>query len=163
MTEGLFYRGLIKLFCMEIIEEVVRRRQTLELEYPREAYDEIKDLLENRMAFDHVHEEKYYNDVDGDMIRVKIETVEGLDGETHENLEIFFKINKATGEVDIQVKGKLVTEYPDEKMWQDTLWYYAYRSLYDKFLYGSVREGYEPAVEEKVDTLMTRMRETLEA
>jgi len=142
---------------------VVRRRQTLELEYPREAYDEIKDLLENRMTFDHVHEEKYYNDVDGDMIRVKIETVEGLDGETAEKLEIFFKINKATGEVDIQVKGKLVTEYPDEKMWQDTLWYYAYRSLYDKFLYGSVREGYEPAVEEKVDTLMTRMRETLEA
>ena len=148
---------------MEIIEEAVRRRQTLELEYPREAYDEIKDLLENRMGFDHVHEEKYYNDVDGDMIRVKIETAEWLDGETVEELEIFFKINKATGEVDIQVKGKLVTEYPDEKMWQDTLWYYAYRSLYDKFLYGSVREGYEPAVEEKVDSLMTRMRDTLEA
>lgn len=148
---------------MDIVEEAVRRRQTLELEYPKEAYSEIKDLLENRMTFDHVHEEKYYNDVDGDMIRVKIETVEGLDGETAEELEIFLKINKSSGETDIQVKGKLVTHYPDERMWQDTLWYYAYRSLYDKFLYGSVREGYEPAVEEKVDTLMTRMRETLEA
>lgn len=148
---------------MNIVEEAVRRRQTLELEYPKEAYSEIKDLLENRMTFDGVHEEKYYNDVDGDMIRVKIKTEEWLDGETKEELEIFLKINKASGETDIQVKGKLVTEYPDEKMWQDTLWYYAYRSLYDKFLYGSVREGYEPAVEEKVDTLMTRMRETLEA
>lgn len=148
---------------MDIIEEVVRRRLTVEVEYPEKAYSEVKDLLENRMGFDHVHEEKYYNDVEGDMIRVKIETVEGLDGETIEELELFLKINKRTGEVDLQVKGKLVTEYGDEKMWQDTLWYYAYRSLYDKFLYGSVREGYEPAVEEKVDTLMERLKETLEA
>lgn len=148
---------------MNIVEEVERRRLTLEVEYPKEAYSEIKDLLENRMHFDHVHEEKYYNDVDGDMIRVKIETEEGLDGETAEELEIFFKINKATGEVDIQVNGKLVTEYPDERFWQESLWYYAYRSLYDKFLYGSVREGYEPAVEEKMDTLVNRLRETLEA
>ena len=148
---------------MDIIEEAVRRRQTIEVEYPKEAYDEIKDLLEHRMGFDHVHEEKYYNDVDGDMIRVKIETVEAMDGETVEELEIFFKINKATGEVDIQVKGKLKTHYPEEYFWQESLWYYAYRSLYDKFLYGSVREGYEPAVEEKVDTLMTRLREALEA
>lgn len=148
---------------MDITEEVLRRRLTLEVEYPKEAYSEIKDLLENRMGFDHVHEEKYYNDVDGDMIRVKIETVEGMDSETVEELEIFFKINKATGEVDVQVKGKLVTHYPDEKMWQESLWYYAYRSLYDKFLYGSVREGYEPAVEEKIDSLMERMRETLGA
>ncbi|MFB6174487.1 MAG: hypothetical protein ABEJ87_00750 [Candidatus Nanohalobium sp.] len=148
---------------MNIVEEVERRRLTVEVEYPKEAYSEIKDLLENRMTFDHVHEEKYYNDVDGDMIRVKIETEEGLDGETAEELEIFFKINKATGEVDIQVNGKLVTEYPDERFWQESLWYYAYRSLYDKFLYGSVREGYEPAVEEKMDTLVNRLRETLEA
>jgi len=148
---------------MDIIEEVVRRRLTLEVDYPEKAYSEVKDLLENRMGFDHVHEEKYYNDVEGDMIRVKIETVEGFDGETEEELEIFLKINKTTGEVDLQIKGKLVTEYGDEKMWQDTLWYYAYRSLYDKFLYGSVREGYEPAVEEKVDTLIERLKETLEA
>jgi hypothetical protein len=148
---------------MDIVEEVERRRLTVEVEQPKQAYSEIKDLLENRMVFDHVHEEKYYNDVDGDMIRVKIVTEEGLDGETAEELEIFFKINKASGEVDIQVKGKLVTHYPDERMWQDTLWYYAYRSLYDKFLYGSVREGYEPAVEEKMDTLVNRIRETLEA
>lgn len=148
---------------MDIVEEVERRRLTIEVEQPQQAYSEIKDLLENRMTFDHVSEEKYYNDVDGDMIRVKIETAEWLDGETKEALEIFFKINKSTGEVDIQVKGKLETHYPDEKMWQDTLWYYAYRALYDKFLYGSVREGYEPAVEEKVDTLMKRMKETLEA
>lgn len=148
---------------MDIVEEAVRRRQTIEMEHPKQAYSEIKDLLENRMGFDEVHEEHYYNDVDGDMIRVRIRTEEWMDGETAEVLEIFFKINKATGEVDIQVKGKLKTHYPDERVWQDTIWYYAYRALYDKFLYGSVREGYEHAVEEKVDTLMTRMRETLEA
>ncbi len=148
---------------MEIVEEVERRRLTVEVDEPEMAYSEIKDLLENRMGFDSVHEEKYYNDVDGDMIRTKLSTVDAFDGETHEELEIFFKINKATGEVDVQIKGKLVTEYPEEKPWQGNLWYYAYRSLYDKFLYGSVREGYEHGVEDKIDTLATRLRETLEA
>lgn len=135
----------------------------MKVEHPQQAYSEMRDLLENRMAFDHVEEEKYYNDVDGDMIRTKISTVEFLDGETAEELDIYFKINKASGEVDVQVKGRLKTHYPEDYSWQKTIWYYAYRSLYDKFLYGGVREGYEPLVEEKVETLMTRLRETLEA
>lgn len=148
---------------MEIIEEVGRRRQTLKLQNPESAYSEFRDLLESRMSFDHVHEDKYYNDVEEGKVRARLSTIEGFDRFTKEKLEIFLTIDPEKGEMDVQVKAKMVTEYPEKYAFQTTVWYYAYRSLYDKFLYGGVREGYEHAVEDKLETLMERVRETLEA
>jgi hypothetical protein len=148
---------------MEIVEEATRRRQTLKIEDTDRAYAELKDLLETRIALDHVHEEKYYNDVEQGLIRAKIEAIEGFDEHTHAAYEIFLTIDPSKAEIDIQIKGKLETHYPSSKPWQKSLWYYAYRSLFDKFLYGSVREGYEHAAEEKVDKILKRTRETLEA
>jgi hypothetical protein len=148
---------------MKIVEEVVRRRQTLKIEDIDTAYPELRDLLNNRINLDHVHEEKYYNDVEEGLIRAKIIAEEGFDKHTHAAYEIFVTIDPSKEELDIQVKGKLETHYPSEKAWQGTLWYYAYRSLFDKFLYGNVREGYEHAAESKVDTILERVRETLEA
>ena len=46
---------------------------------------------------------------------------------------------------------------------QDSLLYYGYRSLYDKFLYGETREGYEHAVDERIDMLMEYLKDDLEA
>lgn len=148
---------------MEIIEEVDRRRQTIKLENPEIAYSELRDLLESRMSFDHVHEDKYYNDVEEGKVRARLNTEEGFDRFTHEKLEIHVTIDPEKGEMDMQVKALLETHYPHSYSYQSTVWYYAYRSLYDKFLYGSVRHGYEHAVEEKLETLIDRVRETLEA
>lgn len=148
---------------MEIIEEAARRRQTLKISDTDEAYAEFRDLLENRIALDHVHEKQYYNDVEQGLIRAKIEADEAFDKHSEGIYEIFLTLDPSKGEMDIQIKGKIETHYPTEKPWQGNLWYYAYRSLFDKFLYGSVREGYEHAVEEKTDTIIHRVRETLEA
>lgn len=147
---------------MNIVEEAVRRRQTLKIKDIDTAYPELRDLLNSRIALDHVHEEKYYNDVEEGLIRAKIIAEEGFDKHTHAKYEIFLTIDPSKEEMDIQIKGKLETHYPSEKVWQGTLWYYAYRSLFDKFLYGSVREGYEHAAESKVDTIFERVRESLE-
>lgn len=157
-----FYLGPDKFLFMEIVEEAVRRRQTIALDNPQQAYPEIKDLLERRMAFDHVQEEKYFHDVDEGTVRSKIITVEAFDRYTHEELEIYLVINKQARELDIQVKGKIITEY-DTEGYKDSLWYYAYRALYDKFLYGEVRHGFEHAVEDKVEELLTRVRQNVEA
>ena len=148
---------------MEIVEEVERRRQTIVVEDDDSAYSELKSLLDDRMSFGHVHEEKYFNDVEEGLIRARIKTVEGFDKFTHEELEIHVTINPEENEMDLQVKSKLLTHYPEKFSYQRTVWYYAYRSLFDKFLYGSVREGYEGAVEDKMENLMDRVRETLEA
>ncbi|MBC5792904.1 MAG: hypothetical protein H8Z69_02575 [Nanohaloarchaea archaeon] len=146
---------------MDITEEAVRRRQTIILEDPESAYPELKDLLERRMSFDKVVEEKYYHDIDEGTVRSRINAVEEFDTHTVMELEIFLVIRKDSRELDVQVKGSLVTHYPMEG-WKDNLWYYAYRALYDKFLYGEVRHEWEHAVEEKVEELMTRLRQTVE-
>ncbi|WP_347720788.1 hypothetical protein [Candidatus Nanohalovita haloferacivicina] len=148
---------------MHITEEVDRRRLTLKVEDPEEVYSSMKMLLEDRIKFSSVNEEKYYNDVDGKDIRAKIVTVFGMDHLTHETMEIFLHIDREASELDIQLKAKLETEYPTHKSWQDSLIYYAYRSLYDKFLYGETREGYEHAVEERVDLLMDYIKDDMEA
>lgn len=147
---------------MNIVEEAVRRRQTLVVDDPGEAYAEIRDLLERRMGFDEVVEEKYFNDVEEGRIRSRIVTEEWMDNVTKEELEIYLYIDGKSRELDIQVKGKLETHYEVGGGWKDSLWYYAYTALYEKFLYGSVREGYEHAVEEKVDELFQRLRQSVE-
>lgn len=147
---------------MEIVEEVERRRQTIELDDPETAYSEIRDLLERRMSFDEVKEEKYFHDVDEGTTRSKIITIEAFDRHTEEELEVFLVINPKSRELDLQVKGKIVTEYETEG-WKGSLWFYAYRALYDKFLYGSARHGFEEFVEEKMDQLMERVRQNVEA
>lgn len=147
---------------MHITEEVARRRLTLKIDDPEQIYSSLKMLLEDRMKFSSVNEEKYYNDVDGRDIRAKISTVFGMDHLTHENMEIFLHIDREASEMDIQLKAKLITAYPDDG-WKESLLYYAYRSLYDKFLYGETREGYEHAVEERIDLLMEYIKDDMEA
>ena len=56
----------------------------------------------------------------------------------------------------------MITSYPTEKNYQQSLWYYAYRSLFDKFIYGEARGGYEHAIEDDLDQLMRLVREDLE-
>ena len=94
---------------MNIQEEVVRRRQTLAVDHPESVYPEIRDLLERRMSFDEVIEEKYYTDVEEGNVRSRIKTIEAFDKHTVEQLEIFLVINPDSRELDMQVKGKLIT------------------------------------------------------
>lgn len=146
---------------MEVTEEVIRRKQTLALDDPERVYPEIRDLLERRMSFDSVSEEKYFHDVDTGVIRSKIVTVEYYDNKTREEIEIMLYISQDSRELDVQLKAKLVTSYPDEG-WKNSLWYYAYTSLYEKFLYGEVRHEYVHAVEEKAEELMERLKQSVE-
>ena len=147
---------------MEIIEEVGRRRQDIRLKDTGRAYPEIRDLLTSRISQDEVHEEKYFNDVDTGKVRSKVVLEEQMDKFSFQVHEIFIDINKEENKANIQVKSKLKTEYPTEKDYQESLWYYAYRALFDKFLYGETRGGYEEDVEEKRDLIVQKLRENLE-
>lgn len=146
---------------MDIIEEVVRKRDTIAVENPGQVYPELKDLLERRMELDTVREPKYYHDVESGNVRSRIEAEVGFDKHTSGEFDIFLFIDAEDNELDIQVKGKVVTSY-GRGSYGDTMWYYGYRALYDKFVYGSVREEMKPAVEEKVEQLMTRVRQSID-
>lgn len=147
---------------MDIVEEVGRRRQDIRLTDAGRAYSELKDLLTNRISADEVYEEKYFNDVDKGKIRSKVVVEEQMDKFTDAVHEIYVDIDRSQEKANIQIKAKLVTEYPTEKSYQQSLWYYAYRALFDKFLYGENRAGHEESVEEKTDTILERLRDNLE-
>ena len=147
---------------MDIVEEVGRRRQEIRLTDAGRAYGELKDLLTNRISADEVYEEKYFNDVDEGKIRSKVVVEEQMDKFTDAVHEIYVDINRSKKKANIQIKAKLVTEYPTEKDYQQSLWYYAYRALFDKFLYGENRSGHEESVEEKTDKIIERLRNNLE-
>lgn len=147
---------------MDIVEEVARRRTTIGLNDPHSAYPEIRDLLERRMSFDDVVEEKYYNDVDEGIIRSRIKTVEYYDARSKEEMDIYLFISKPQNELDIQIKAKIITTYEVESPWKRSLWYYAWLSLYDKLLYGKVRHEHVEGVEEKADQLLERVRNNVE-
>lgn len=148
---------------MDITEEVARRQQTLKIERPERAYEELRDLLEDRISFGSVHEDKYFNDVDKGVIRARLNTSDTYDKFTSEQMKIYLTIDSEKNELDIQIKAMLVTNYPEKHGFQKTVWYYAYRSLFDKFLYGKVRHGYTGSVEDKLENLMDILRETFEA
>jgi len=147
---------------MEIVEEVVRRRDTIPLQSPEETYSEIRDLLERRMGFDHVKELKYFKNIDKGTVKTKLVTEKHYDQFTQANFEIHGVINTDSQELDIQVKAKIITHYSLGNNRKDPLWRYAYRTLYDKFLYGRVRKGFHEDVEEDLEELMTRIRQTTE-
>jgi hypothetical protein len=147
---------------MEVVEEVARRHLTLALEEPHTAYSEVRDLLERRMSFDEVKEEKYFHDVEEGTVRSRIETMEVMDRFTTEQMEIYLFISEDQREMDVQIKAKIVTEYDTETEWKNNIWFYAYRALYDKILYGKVRHGYLDDAEGKAEQLVERLRSSLE-
>lgn len=134
----------------------------MKIDDPDRAYSELRDLMNSRMSLDDAHEVKYFNDIEKGQIRARIDAFAEMDKFTKVDLEIYVTIDKQKMELDMQVKSKLETEYPADKPWQGTLWYYAYRSIFDKFLYGSVREGFEEGAEDKLDEVMQRTREVME-
>lgn len=144
------------------MEEVARRRRTFALEKPGEAYAEIRDLLERRLSYDEVEEGKYFHDIEEGRTRSEITAMEAMDNHSVVKLETYLFIDRSEKEMDIQVKAKVVTHY-ETSGYKGSLWYYAYRALYDKFLYGHLRSQYEEAAEEKVDTLLERIRQNVEA
>jgi len=148
---------------MDVVEEVARRRVTIALDDPKSVYGELRDLLERRMSFDDVVEERYFNDVDEGTIRSRIVTKEFLDARSREELEIYLFISTEKRELDLQIKAKCVTHYETDVKWKQSLWYYAYISLYDKLLYGGVRKGHEDYIEGKADELLERIRANVEA
>ena len=149
---------------MEIDEEIERRRVNIKIDKdPRDTYDEFKHMLENKHLFEGVEETEYYSNQQENTLRAKLIAEEHIDNFTEEKIHIHIKTTEQTDEAQVQIKGSLVTEYPQTWRYQKTLWYYAYRSLYDKFLYGNVRAGYEPVIDDKIEKVIKTLKEEIEA
>lgn len=149
-----------RLNKMDIEEEIERRRININTDKDIEtAYHQAKETIEHKAGFETVEETNHFKDKPKKLIRTKLIAEEEIDKFTEEKITIHLKIKE--NQVNIQIKGILVTEYPEKFNFQATLWYYMYRSLYDKFLYGNVRSGYKPVIEDKIDTTIQNLQKTL--
>ena len=119
-----------------------------------QAYNEIRDLLNSKMSFGTVHEEKYYNDVDTGTIRSVIETVEVYDNYFAEEMEILLTITD--NKVKVELEAELVAKYPTGG-WRDNIVYYGYIALFHEFIGLKNAHDYEHAIEGKVEEFFERL------
>lgn len=132
---------------MYIEEEVGRKTSSIEVEDWERAYKEIKTILENRFLFDRVEEEKFRHHVERGLIISKVSCYMEMDDFT--NIEVTLMLNihqddEGLGAViTVDSKGEIVTKYPDKNGNQRSVWYYAFRSIWDKFVYGGARQKWK--------------------
>lgn len=136
---------------MRIVEDIATRKKEFHVDNPQEAYSELKALLEDKISFDHVSEEKYYNDVETGKIRTKIETEEVYDEHSVEELEIFVTISESS--LKIEIKAMLVAVYSGSG-WRDSIVYYGYRALFHRLIGMKNHEEYEEAIKDKVEKIL---------
>lgn len=144
---------------IEIGEEVIATTREYRIDDTSEAYSEIRDLLNSKMSFGSVHEEKYYNDIDTGTIRSKIETEEVYDKYFVEEMEILLTITDES--VKVELEAELVAKYTTDG-WRDNVIYYGYIALFHEFIGLKNSHDYEHAIEGKVEELFERLDNILE-
>lgn len=143
---------------IEIGEEVVKKRVEYNVEDTSNVYNEIRDLLNSRVSFGTVKEEKYYNDIETGVVRAEIETMDQYDKYFFEEIEILLTIKPES--VKIELEGELVAKYPNSG-WRDNLVYYGYIALFHRLIGIKNQHKYEEWVEGKVEELTERIDNSL--
>lgn len=133
---------------MHIIEEVDRRSSTVKVRDWQEVYKEIVNILENRFDFSRVREVKFRHWMDVGKVFSKIFCHKEVDKFTEIKLTIKIYVDilnepKGTAKIEIRSKGEVDTIYPEETEFQQSLLYFTFRSIWDKFVYGWARERWK--------------------
>lgn len=153
---------------MYVEEEVGRKTSTVEVVDWEQAYREIKNLLENRFFFHRVEEEKFRHHVERGLVITKINCFREVDDYTTLEITMVLTINQEGPEdksasVTIDSKGEVVTRYPEENWFTRTVWYYALRSIWDKFIYGWARGKWKDEAEQLLIDVHSEIRGFLES
>ncbi|MFB6215497.1 MAG: hypothetical protein ABEJ72_00785 [Candidatus Aenigmatarchaeota archaeon] len=133
---------------------------------PQEAYNEVVNILTMRCGFDKsdVDEKKYKHSREGDMetVHSEISATKSLDkySKVVIDVEMDIKMKPVQGEefdyvgdLEVDINGKVKTEYPQDSMFQRSILWHAMRVFYEKFLYNDVKNVYKDKVNSYVRTL----------
>ncbi len=150
---------------MYIEEEVGRKTTTVNVSDWENAYKEVKHLLESRFKFDRVEEEKFRHHVERGLIISKINCYIEVDDFSYKEVTLVLNITKDEAEgksatVTVDSKGEVVTNYSNENG-KRSVWYYAFRSIYDKFIYGQARGKWKEDTAELVREVHSELRGSL--
>ncbi len=150
---------------MYIEEEAGRKTTTVDVSDWEVAYREVKDLLENRFVFDRVEEEKFRHHVERGLIISKINCYNEMDDFTVVEITIVLNITKddpkgLSASVTVDSKGEVVTKYSNSSGTR-SVWYYAFRSVYDKLVYGWARGKWKDDARELLNEIHSELRGSL--
>lgn len=139
---------------------------------PQDAYNEFVDILIMRCNLEKndINEKKYEQERKGktEIVHTEIEAFKPLDkfSKIVIEAEIDIEMTPAQGEefdyvgdLEIEVEGKVRTEYPQESALQKSILWHAFRVFYEKVLYGDVKENYM----DKCDKYMRTVRDELKS
>jgi len=151
---------------LQITEEVLLRRDKIEVKNWKRGYQELKDILERGYDFDRIEEVKFRHHLERGMVKSVIKCYKEKDRYSHILIILRPIINvvdeeKGIAEVNLRTKGVVVTIYPEKTAWQDSILYYTLRSIWDKFVYGWAREKWKDEAEEMVVDIQVRIRQFL--
>lgn len=140
---------------------------------PHKVYAEIEDIIEYRIGIEDINEEKYEHKKGGkeEEVHVEIEAVKPLDKFT--KIVISVEIDTTLkpvhkedieyiGNIEIEAEGKVRTEYPQETALQKSILWDAFRSFYEKTLYGDIKENYMKMCNKYMRTLRDEIKSFLD-
>lgn len=145
------------------IEPHIRRKN---VPNPQKAYNEIVDILMMRCDIDKddIDEGKYEHSREGEteIIHSEIEAVKPFDKFSEVVIEVELDIEMRpvkgeeydyVGDLEVELKGKVRTDYPQENILQKSMIWHAMRVFYEKLLYNDVKEVYKNKVNKYVRIL----------
>lgn len=121
---------------------------------PHHIYREIKDVLimRCRLKDDHINEKRYIHEKGQkeEKIHAFIEAWRQMDKFTRVALEVTVEmvlrpVHKEDieyiGDINLKIEGFVRTEYPQRTAMQKSILWDAFRTFYEKVLYGDIREN----------------------
>lgn len=134
--------------------EIIPRITARNIPNPQAVYPEIKEILISRckLAPNRINERVYdHTKGDPEKIHIFLEAWKNKDKYTRIlyelEIDIILKhVNrpnvKYVGDLDIEIKGTVETNYPQQNVLQKSIVWSAFRAFYEKALYGDLRQEY---------------------
>ncbi len=120
---------------------------------PQEAYNEIIRILrfECNISVDDITEKQYQHEKHGDTEKIfsEIRAYEPKDKYTHVfvKIKIFIEMTPAkhneydyVGDIEVSGTARVRTHYPQETWVQQSMLWHAFRTFYEKMIYGDIKQ-----------------------
>ena len=139
---------------------------------PQNLYTQIKKLCETifRAERGEVQERNYFWDRSSaeEKFQVKWEVVKDLDRFTYMIIEIDFdgsakpsKTFGKEGKANVRIEGILRTEYPQDTVWQRSIFYEIFRVFYHKVIYEETRKQFKIKCRDSINSFSEEIKSFL--
>lgn len=148
---------MLQLICMQVFEEVARKKTSFQSEDWHTTYNYLKNILNRRFDFNKVTEELFTFNEEKSEAHSELTLEKEFDKYTKLEISLIIVLNTRTNTAEIEQEGVLKTEYPEDNPFQRSIFYFFIRTVWEKLYYGKVRQQYKDAG----NTLMTELMKAI--